>query len=137
VEEVVEVVLIFVIVEMAAVFADLAGFVIARWFENESWLEEDLASVLVDLLEPVPQVLVLLRVVIQPIDRALGVVHAFAVGEPFEKRPQLPGRLTKGGFLDMNVINGCERGARGSTLAPATSLEWEWAFLTVCLPSIE
>ena len=110
---------------MAALFADIAGFVVARRFENESWLEEDLTSVLVDLLEPVPQFLVLIGVIIQPIDRVLGVVHAFVVGEPFEKRPQLSGRLTKGGFLDMNVINGCGWGARGRTLAPATSLEWE------------
>ena len=94
---------------MAAVFTNLAAFVVARWFENKSWLEKDLASVLVDLLEPVPQLLVLVRVIIQPIDRALGMVHAFVVCETFEERPQLPGRLTKGGFLDMNVINGCGR----------------------------
>ena len=108
---------------MAALFADVAAFGIAPWFENESWLEEDLAGVLIDLLEPVPQLLVLIRVIVQHIDRALGVVHTFAVGEPFEKRPQLLDRLAEGGVLDMNMISGCRSVARGSTLAPATPLD--------------
>lgn len=49
---------------MAALFADLAAFVVACWFENESWLKEDLAGVLIDLLEPAPQLLVLIRVIV-------------------------------------------------------------------------
>lgn len=47
-EEVVEVVFVFVVVEMTALFANLASFGIARWFENESWLEEDLTNILID-----------------------------------------------------------------------------------------
>ena len=100
-------VLVFVIIEMAAVFANLATFGVARRFENESWLEEDLASVLVNLLEPVPQLLVLVCVIVQYIGRVLDLVHTLVVGKPFEKRSQLPGGLTECGILDVNTINGC------------------------------
>jgi len=105
VEKIVKVVLIFVIVEMTAVFADLVTVGVALWFKNVSWLEEDLASVLVNLLEPVPQLLVPVRVVVQRIDRILDLVHTPAVGEPFEERSQLPSGQTKGGILYMNAIN--------------------------------
>lgn len=98
-EEIVEMILVLIVVEMAALFANLVALAIAQWFENKSWLEEDLASVLIDLLEPVPQFLVPVRVIVQYIDRVLGVAHTFSVGEPLEKRPQLPGGLTKCGVL--------------------------------------
>ena len=107
VEEVVKVVLIFIIVEMAAVFADIGAFFITLWFENISWLEEDLASVLVYLLKPVPQFLVPVRIAVQRIDRVLDLVHAPAIGEPFEKGPQLMGGLAEGGILGTNTIGDC------------------------------
>lgn len=90
-EEVVEMVLIFIVEEGATVFADLAAFGVALGFEDVSWLEENFAGVLIDLLEPVPQFLVPIRVVVQHIDRVLDLVYTPSVGEPFEKRPQFAG----------------------------------------------
>ena len=112
VEEVVKVILIFVIVEMTAVFADPGAFFITLWFENISWLEENLASVLVYLLEPVPQLLIPVRIIVQRIDRVLDLVHVPAIGEPLEKHPQLLGSLFEGGILGTNTISGC----RSSTI---------------------
>jgi hypothetical protein len=125
VKEVVEVAFVFFVVELAAPFANLVTFGIARWFENVSRLEEDLASVLVDLLEPVPQPLVPVRIIVQHIDRVLDLVHVPAVGEPFEKRPQLLGSLTKGGILDIIAINSCRWGAKDSGMTLATPLDSE------------
>ena len=125
VEEVVEVIPVFVIVETTTVFANLATIGVASWFENESWLEEDLACVLVDLLEPVPQPLVSVCVIVQHIDRILDLVHTLSVGKPFEKRPQLPGGLAKGGILGTSRFNGCERGTLDDTLALATPWDSE------------
>ena len=125
VEEVVEVIPVFVIVETTTVFANLTTIGVARWFENESWLEEDLACVLVDLLEPVPQPLVSVCVIVQHIDRILNLVHTLSVGKPFEKRPQLPGGLAKGGILGTSRVNGCERGTVDDTLALATPWDSE------------
>lgn len=98
-------VLVFVIVEFAAVLADPATFSVALRFEDVSRLEEDFASVLVSLLEPVPQLLVPVRVVVQCIDRVLDLIHTLVIGEPFEQRPQLPSSLTEAGILDMKMIN--------------------------------
>jgi hypothetical protein len=84
VEKVVKVVLVFIVIKATAILADLAAFSIALWLEHESWLKEDLAGVLINLLEPVPQLLVPVRVVVKRIDRILDQVHALAVSEPFE-----------------------------------------------------
>ena len=121
-EKIVKVVPIFVIVETAAVFANLVTVGVALWFENVSWLEEDLASVLINLLEPAPQLLVPVRVVVQRIDRVLDLVHTPAVGESFEERPQLPSGLTKGGILYMNTISCSGWSSTDRVLAWATSL---------------
>lgn len=103
VEEVIEMVLVFVIVEATAIFTYVSAFSIAIWFENVSWLEKDLASVLIDLLEPVPQLLVSVGVVVEHIDRILDLVHVPAIGEPFEKRPQFASGFIKSGILGANI----------------------------------
>lgn len=53
-EKVVEMVLVFIIIEATAIFSDCAAFTVALRLENIPRLEKDSASVLVDLLEPVP-----------------------------------------------------------------------------------
>ena len=63
-EEVVEVAPVLIVIEVTAVFADPTTFAITCWFENVSWLKENLAGVLIDLFEPVPQLLVPVRVLI-------------------------------------------------------------------------
>ena len=98
---------VFVIVESTAIFADLAAFSVASWFENVSWLEEDLAGVSIDLLEPVPQSLISVGVVVEGIDRIFDVIHTHAVGEPFEKHPQFASGLSKSGILGANVVKLC------------------------------
>jgi len=106
-EKVVKVVLILIIVEMTTVFTDLVTFGITLWLENVSWLEQDLAGELVNLLEPVPQFLVPVGVFVQHIDRVFDLVGTPAVGEPLEKRPQLPGSLLECRILHINTINYC------------------------------
>ena len=63
-EEVVEVAPVLIVIEVTAVFADPTTFAITCRFENVSWLKENLAGVLIDLFEPVPQLLVPVRVLI-------------------------------------------------------------------------
>lgn len=108
-EEIIEMVLIFVVIEAAAIFADLPAFAVALWLENVSRVEKDLAGILVDLLEPVSQLLVPVRVVVQCINRVLDLVHARAIGEPFKKRLQFAGGLLESGILGTNVIDGCNQ----------------------------
>jgi hypothetical protein len=115
--------LIFVIIEATAILADLATFGVAMWFENISRLEEDLAGVLVNLLEPVFEPLVSVGVVVERIDRILDLVHVPAIGEPFEKRFQFAGGLLKRGILGTNVNNGCDQSAVGGKPTSATSLD--------------
>lgn len=97
---------ILVVIEATAVFTNLAALGITNRFENVPWLEEDLTSVLVDLFEPVSQFLVSVGVVVQRIDRILDLVHAPAIGKPFEKRPQFAGGLLKSRILATNVDHG-------------------------------
>ena len=101
---------IFVVIEATATFADLAAFGVAIWFENISWLEEDLTGVLINLLEPVPHFLVSVGVVVKRIDCVLNLVHVLAIGEPFEKRFQFAGGLLESGVLETNVVMALGRG---------------------------
>ena len=122
---------------MAAVFADLATFCVALWFENVSWLEENLASVLVNLLEPVPQSLVPVRIIVQHIDRILDLVHTSVVGKPFEERPQFTSSLTKSGVLYVKTVNYSRYSRIDGVLAWTTSLVPAWTFFATPLPWVE
>ena len=123
VEEVIKMVPIFVIIEATAIFANLAALGVAIWFENISWLEEDLTGVLINLLEPVPQLLVSVGVVVKRIDGVLNLVHVLAIGEPFKKRFQLASGLLEGGILGANVDNGFAKNTIGGEPTFTTSLD--------------
>ena len=115
-EEVVEMVLIFVVEEGTATFTDIAAFGVALGFKDVSWLEENLASVLVDLLEPAPQSLIPVRVIVQHIDRVRDLVQTPPVGEPFEKRPQFACSQTESRILGANEVNSCGQRVTRSAL---------------------
>lgn len=64
---------------------------VALRLEHESSIEQDLARVRVKLLEPSPQLLVLLRVVGERVKSVEDGVDGLAVCEAFEKDAELGG----------------------------------------------
>ena len=81
--------LVLVVIELFASLAQLATALVALVVEDITRLQEHLAHVLVHVVEPVPEPLVLLGVLVQGAHGVADGAQAAAIREPFEEGADL------------------------------------------------